>query len=143
MLRRTLALPAALLAAACAAAPEPSRNAAPARPAAEPARPAGPVTAFDGRYVGTLTLNPDRTRRCQAAPNAEREITVSQGRASFLVAPEIRQTLTGAVAPDGSARMAAAIDRSIATTGVFTRDRFLGEYRNGLCSYAVTMRRVD
>jgi hypothetical protein len=109
---------------------------------AEPPR-AAPVTAFDGRYTGTMTLNPDRTRRCPEASSATREATVAQGRARFTVNPAIREVLTGTLDADGSARMASNIDRSIATTGVFTSEAFLGEHRNGLCSYSVNLKKVS
>lgn len=141
-----LSLPAALLLAACAGEPPPSpppghtATAAPA--AAAPAR-TGPVTRFDGRYTGTLALNPDRTRACPPAPQGEREITVRNGRATFVVNPQIRQTQTGTVGAEGSVRMMDSLDRNIATTGMFTEDWFRGEYRNGLCSYAVQMPKRD
>lgn len=134
-----------LLLAACAAEPpQPTPPPAAAAGASSPppaaaAVPAGPVTEFDGRYVGRVTLNPDRTRACPPGPASEREIIVRQGRASFPINPEIRQTLAGTVARDGSARMTSMVDRSIATTGLFTHEGFIGEHRNGLCSYAVRM----
>lgn len=112
------------------------------RPAtAAAAAPAAPVTEFDGSYAGTFTLNPDRTRACPAAPAGERVITVRQGRASLLFNPETRQVLTGTVGASGDVRMADTLDRAIATTGIFAKDRFLGEHRNGVCTYATTMRK--
>lgn len=120
------------------------RAASPPPGTAAPApRPTGPVTTFDGRYSGTMTLNPDRTRACPAAAAAPREATVEQGRARFTVNPAIREVLTGTVGADGSVRMASNIDRSIATTGAFTADGFLGAHRNGLCTYSVNLRKVD
>lgn len=108
---------------------------------AEPARGAGPVTGFDGRYTGSVTLNPDRSRVCRPAPTGEVELVVAQGRARFLFDPALRQTLSGTVGRDGSIRMADIVDNSIATSGVFTDHSFIGEHRNGRCSYAVTLRR--
>lgn len=110
---------------------------------AEPARGAGPgpVTSFDGRYTGPVTLNPDRTRLCRPAPTGEVELVVTQGRARFLFDPALRQTLSGTVGRDGSIRMADIVDNSIATAGVFTDHSFIGEHRNGRCSYAVTLRK--
>jgi hypothetical protein len=130
--------------AACAEAPPappPAATATAGTPAASPPprAPAGPATEFDGRYAGTLELNPDRTRACPPAPAEEREITVQDGHATFLLNPRVRQTQTGTVGRNGSVRMAGMIDRTIATSGVFTGTGFLGEYRNGLCSYAVNM----
>jgi hypothetical protein len=132
----------AALAACADPAPPPSPAAAATAPvtgAATPPRTTGPVNSFDGRYAGTLTLNPDRTRACPPAPQGEREITVRNGRATFVVNPQIRQTQTGTVGAEGSVRMMDSLDRNIATTGMFTEDWFRGEYRNGLCSYAVQM----
>ncbi|MBK1658166.1 hypothetical protein, partial [Paracraurococcus ruber] len=83
--------------------------------------------------------NPDRTRACPPAPAEEREITVRQGRAVLLIDPPTRHVLTGTVGPAGDVRMADNLDRTIATTGIFANSRFLGEHRNGLCSYAVQM----
>lgn len=110
---------------------------------AEPARGAGtgPVTSFDGRYTGTVSLNPDRSRVCRPAPTGEVELVVTQGRARFLFDPALRQTLSGTVGRDGSIRMSDIVDSSIATSGVFTENAFIGEHRNGRCSYAVTLRR--
>jgi hypothetical protein len=110
-------------------------SAAPATPAAS-----GPVTTFDGRYRGAITLNPDRTRRCpDGAPDTE--MTVRGGRATLVVNPATRQTLTGTVGADGTVRLTdALLDRSISTTGVFSTQGFVGEYRNGLCTYVVNLR---
>ncbi|MDO9710009.1 hypothetical protein [Paracraurococcus lichenis] len=144
--RRLLALLAPCLLAACVnetVIPQATDAPGPARPAAAAAPAAGPVTAYDGRYAGTITLNPDRTRACPAAPREQREITVRQGRASFLIVPQTRQTLNGVVGPAGDVRMADTLDRTIATTGAFAEGRFLGEHRNGLCSYAVSMTKQE
>ena len=106
---------------------------------ASASRPPPRVVAFDGRWMGTITLNPDRTRECPRAPSQEREITVTQGRATLVLNPETRQTQTGLVAAEGSVRLVDSLDRTIATTGLFADGVFLGEYRNGLCSYTVRM----
>lgn len=139
----SLPLTVLLALAACAEAPPapPPATTAAATPAASPAprAPAGPVTEFDGHYAGKLELNPDRTRACPPAPAEEREITVQNGRATFFLNPRVQQTQTGTVGRDGSVRMTGMIDRTIATSGVFTEFGFIGEYRNGLCSYAVRM----
>jgi hypothetical protein len=113
-----------------------------ARNAGAPARQAPPppkVTTFDGRWAGTVTLEPDRTRACPRAPSGEREITIEQGRAVFAINPQIRQTQSGFVSADGSVRMVDSLDRGIATTGLFADGVFQGEYRNGLCTYSVRM----
>ena len=107
--------------------------------AASASPPPARVVAFDGRWIGTIVLNPDRTRECPRAPSQEREITVTQGRATFVLNPQTRQTQTGLVAAEGSIRLADSLDRTIATTGLFADGVFLGEYRNGLCTYAVRM----
>ncbi len=133
--RRRLSILPALLAAACAGGEEP-RPAAAARPARASG---GPVTQFDGRYVGTLALQPDRTRRCPEPPNIERELLVQNGRARFMFNPQVQQALTGTVGEDGSVRMADSLDRTIATSGVLSEGGFRGEHRNGLCSYSVQM----
>jgi hypothetical protein len=141
MKARILALLAAGGLAACTnetAIPQPTDAPAP-RPAGAAAAPAGPVTAFDGLYGGSFALNPDRTRACPPAPAGEREITVRGGRASLLLNPQTRQVLNGTVGAGGDVRMADTLDRAIATTGLFAEGRFLGEHRNGLCTYAVTM----
>ena len=116
------------------------RNSGTAGPAASP--PAR-VTSFDGRYTGVITLNPDRTRECPRAPVQEREIAVRQGRATLLLNPQTRQTQSGVVGAEGSLRMVDSLDRTIATTGQFADGIFLGEYRNGLCSYALRMTKRD
>jgi hypothetical protein len=140
--RHLYILPALLAAAACAGGEEPRPAAGAAGPAAA-ARPArasgGPVTQFDGRYVGTLALQPDRTRRCPEPPNIERELLVQNGRARFMFNPQVQQALTGTVGEDGSVRMADSLDRTIATSGVLSEQGFRGEHRNGLCSYSVQM----
>lgn len=143
---RLLALLAPCLLAACV-----NENVIPAateaqngRPAATSAESAGqPVTAFDGRYAGSFTLNPDRTRACPPAQVGERVITVRQGRASLLFNPQTRQVLSGTVGSAGDVRMSDTLDRTIATTGIFSGDRFMGEHRNGLCTYAATMTKRD
>lgn len=146
MTPRILALLAAAGLAACAnetSIPQ-AADTARARPAGQvAAAPAAPVTAFDGRYAGSFTLNPDRTRACPPAPVGEREITVRQGRASLLLNPQARQVLSGTVGASGDVRMADSLDRTIATTGLFAEGRFRGEHRNGLCTYAVAMTRRD
>ena len=76
------------------------------------------------------------------APQADRSITVRQGRATFLIEPAVRHVLTGAVGASGDVRMADSLDRTIATTGIFANDRFQGEHRNGLCSYTVLMNKA-
>ncbi len=134
---------AAALLAACAAEQPPPAAATAAQPRsvapAAAAAPAAPVTRFDGRYAGAFTLLPDRTRRCPEAPAVERELTVRNGRASLMFNPQVQQVLTGAVGADGSARMADSLDRTIATSGLFTDSGFRGEHRNGLCAYSVQM----
>lgn len=132
---RRLVACAALLLSSCADSPAPERAEARPRPAVASA----PVTRFDGRYAGPLTLLPDRTRRCPEAPLIEREITVRNGRASLMFNPQVQQVLTGTVGADGSARIADSLDRTIATSGVFDGNGFLGEHRNGLCAYSVRM----
>ncbi len=142
-MRRLLSAFGLLLLAACTnetALPE--ATSAQARNASAQARPAPPppkVTTFDGRWAGTVTLQPDRTRTCPRAPSGEREIVVDQGRAVFAINPQIRQTQSGYVSADGSIRLVDSLDRGIATTGLFADGVFQGEYRNGLCAYAVRM----
>jgi len=139
--RRHLSILPALLAAACAGgeSPPPTPRAAAPAAASRPAQASGPVTKFDGRYVGTLALQPDRTRRCPEPPNIERELFVQNGRARFNFNPQVQQVLTGTVGQDGSVRMADSLDRTIATSGVLNEQGFRGEHRNGLCSYSVQM----
>lgn len=140
-----LALLAPCILAACVnetAIPEATDSSA-SRPAALHSQASAPVTAFDGQYTGKLTLNPDRTRACPPAPAGERSITIRQGRATLLLNPETRQVLSGTVGTAGDVRMSDSLDRTIATTGVFSDGRFVGEYRNGLCTYAVSMTKRD
>lgn len=127
--------------AGCAADPAPTAS-APRATASAPRPPAGPVTSFDGQYTGQIKLNPDRTRRCPPAPAQELTLTLRDGRGSFLVNPTTRQTLTGTVGQNGDIRLADSLDRTIATSGVFTEQGFVGEYRNGLCNYAVHLRKA-
>ncbi|NOG71852.1 hypothetical protein [Roseicella sp. DB1501] len=110
----------------------------PDRPA-QASAPRPPVTEFDGTYAGKFTLNPDRTRACPQAPMADRTLTVKQGRATLLMNPRTQHVLTGTVGEAGDLRVSDNLDRTIATSGTFTDGRFLGEHRNGLCSYAVIM----
>ena len=119
--------------------PEATDTAAAKSAAATASPPSAPVTAFDGTYVGRITLNPDRTRACPPTPQEERSITVRQGRATFLIEPAVRHVLSGAVGASGDVRMADSLDRTIATTGIFANNRFQGEHRNGLCTYTVLM----
>jgi hypothetical protein len=108
--------------------------------AAGPAAPAPPpVTAFDGRYAGKVTLNPDRSRACPPAPAEDLVITVRQGRASLLIDPANKHVLVGAVGAAGDVRMSDALDRSIATSGLFDKGHFIGEHHVGRCTYAVSM----
>ncbi len=137
--RRLSILPALLAAVACAGGEEPRPAPRASAPAAPRAKAFGPATGFDGRYVGTLALQPDRTRRCPEPPNTERELLVRNGRASFMFNPQVQQVLTGTVGADGSVRMADSLDRTIATSGVLSDQGFRGEHRNGLCSYSVQM----
>jgi hypothetical protein len=101
------------------------------------------VTRHDGRYIGSLTLNADRTRACPAATGDDKVLTVSQGRGGFIVNPVSRQTLLGTVRSDGTVRLTDMVDRSIAVTGSFDGNRFNGLYRNGLCSYVVVLTKRD
>lgn len=128
-----------LLLGGCETPTEPRPAAAGAPRAA--ATPALPVDRFDGRYAGTVTLLPDRTRVCPESPAVEREMTVRNGRAVLALNPQNQQTLSGTIAPEGSVRMADSIDRNIATSGLFTATGFRGEHRTGLCTYAVQMTR--
>jgi len=105
--------------------------------AAVPSAPPRPVTAHDGRYLGPVSLNPDRTRECPRPPAVDREISVVQGRATFRLDPDRGVVQSGTIGPEGSIRMADPVDRTIATTGVFADGIFLGTYRNGFCSYAI------
>ncbi|HYZ34521.1 MAG TPA: hypothetical protein VE684_19820 [Crenalkalicoccus sp.] len=139
-MRRLPGLAALLALAACGGDPPPPP---PAQGGATPAAatPATRTTAFDGRYVGRLTLNPDRTRSCPEPPEGNREITVADGRATFVLSRQPLQQQAGTVGADGSVRLSDLYDRALATTGLFTGTEFLGEYRNGRCSYAVRMQR--
>jgi len=131
---------AATLLAACAAEPPPPPP--PAAPgAAVPVRRAAPPTRFDGRYTGVFVLNPDRSRSCPKLDAQERAMSVQAGRGGLELNPATRQVLTGFVTEDGSLRLVDSIDRTIATEGIFTDNTFLGEHRNGLCSYAVRLRK--
>jgi len=100
-------------------------------------------TRFDGRYTGPLVLNPDRTRSCPKLDAQERVLTVQGGRGTLEIEPATRQILSGFVDSQGALRLADRIDRTIATEGIFTDSTFLGEHRNGLCSYAVRLRKRE
>ncbi|TCZ63293.1 hypothetical protein [Roseicella aquatilis] len=149
MLRTLLpALLAPCLLAACVnetVIPEATNAAAPRRTVASaaPTPPPAPVTEFDGQYAGRITLNPDRSRACPAAPASDLTITVKQGRGSFLIDPANQRVLVGTVGSSGDVRMADALDRTIATTGIFDRGRFIGEHKVGRCTYAVSMSKRD
>jgi len=137
--RTTLASLALLALAGCA-----NDAAAPAATgvsAVRPAAPAPPVTAFDGRYAVSFTLNPDRSKTCPPGPGDQRELLVTNGQATLTINAQNGQVLRGRVGEAGEARMADRLDRSIATTGQFIGDRFTGEHRNGVCGYAVAGRK--
>jgi hypothetical protein len=125
----------------CTDAPDPPAISGGRVTATSAARDTGPVTTFDGSYQGTATLNPDRSRRCPEPPPSL-EATVRQGRASLVLNPATRQTLRGTVGADGSVRMVDVVDRAIMTSGIFTADTFLGTHRSGVCSYAVSLRKI-
>ena len=101
----------------------------------------GPVTTFDGTYQGTATLNPDRSRRCPDPPPTL-EATVRQGRASLVINPVTRQTLSGTVGADGDVRMVDVVDRNVMTSGIFSAQGFMGQHRAGVCTYAITLKRL-
>jgi len=137
----TRALLAAALLAGCAAEPPPLP---PTQGGTAPAAiRQAPPTRFDGRYTGPLILNPDRTRTCPKLDAQERVLTVQGGRGALEIEPATRQVLSGFVDSQGALRMADRIDRTIATEGIFTESTFLGEHRNGLCSYAVRLRKRE
>ena len=128
--------------AGCATDDPPTPSAPRSTASAAPRAPTGPVTSFDGRYSGQIKLNPDRTRQCPQAPAQDLTLTLRDGRGTFLVNPATRQTLSGTVGQNGDIRLADPLDRTIATSGVFTEQGFVGEYRNGLCNYAVHLRKA-
>lgn len=101
----------------------------------------GPVTTFDGTYQGTATLNPDRSRRCPDPPPSL-EATVRQGRASLVVNPVTRQTLSGTVGADGDVRMVDVVDRTVMTSGIFNATSFTGRHQAGICSYAISLKKL-
>ncbi len=101
----------------------------------------GPVTTFDGTYQGTATLNPDRSRRCPDPPPSL-EATVRQGRASLVINPVTRQTLSGTVGADGDVRMVDVVDRNVMTTGIFNAISFTGRHQAGVCTYAISLRKL-
>lgn len=119
----------------------PPETAVRSRPAAAVSAPAGPVTTFDGRYTGTVVLNPDRSGECPRLPAQPREVVVEAGRATFRLNPEVGQVQAGAVSADGAVRMTDPLDRTIATTGQFVDGTFVGTYRNNRCSYSLRMRK--
>ena len=101
----------------------------------------GPITTFDGTYQGTATLNPDRSRRCPDPPPSL-DATVRQGRASLVINPSTRQTLSGTVGADGSVRMVDVVDRAIMTSGIFNAEGFTGRHQAGVCSYAISLKKL-
>lgn len=124
--------------------PEATGDAAPRRSvAATPTPPPAPITEFDGHYAGKVTLNPDRSRACPPAPAGDLTLDVRQGRATLEIDPANRRVLTGTVGASGDVRMAEALDRTIATTGIFDKGRFIGEHKVGRCTYAVSMAKRD
>jgi hypothetical protein len=101
--------------------------------AAAPSRSNTPVTKFDGEWALSFTANPSRAQQCPSAPSREVPLTVEQGRATL----QMGKTYTGLVNEGGEARIADRMDRTIAILGSFQGERFVGEFRNGTCSYAV------
>lgn len=119
-----------------------TRSQEPARPAAAvPAAPEPPVSRFNGRYVGTILLNPDRSRTCFPASTTERVMQVANGQVTVTINPELRQVLLGTVRPDGSLRARENLDRTIVLDGLLDGTQFLGTFTNGRCTFAVSLRR--
>ena len=69
-------------------------------------------------------------------------MNVRGGRGSLVINPAARQTLTGTVGSDGAIRLVDNVDRAIVTTGIISTQGFSGQHRNGLCTYAVSLRLV-
>jgi hypothetical protein len=97
-------------------------------------RTAAPVTKFDGEWGLNFTANPSRAQQCPPAPSREVPLTVNQGKAEL----QMGKTYSGVVNEGGEVRIADRMDRSIAILGSFQGERFVGEFRNGTCSYAVS-----
>ena len=104
---------------------------------ATPKRSAAPVTRFDGDWGLNFTSNPSRAQQCPPPPTREVILAVNQGRAEL----QMGKTYTGMVNEGGEVRIADRLDRSIAILGSFQGERFVGEFRNGTCSYAVSGRK--
>ena len=81
MIRALVPFSAAALLAACANEAPPPAATAPARAAPAPAAaPVAPVTRFDGRYVGVLALQPDRTRKARVRAEAAAAATANRAK---------------------------------------------------------------
>jgi hypothetical protein len=103
--------------------------------AASPA--AGPVTTFDGEWGLRFTTTPSAARQCPPAPSRDVIMAVEQGRAQL----NMGKTYSGSVNTGGEVRVADRMDRSIAIIGAFRGENFVGDFRNGNCSYAVAGRK--
>jgi hypothetical protein len=109
--------------------------AAAAAPAATTA--AGPVTTFDGEWGLRFTSNPSTAKQCPPPPSRDVVLAVDQGQAQL----NMGKTYSGPVNAGGEVRIADRMDRSIAILGAFQGENFVGQFRNGTCSYAVAGRK--
>jgi hypothetical protein len=115
--------------------PPAAAAAAAAAPAASTA--AGPVTTFDGEWGLRFTSNPSTAKQCPPPPSRDVVLAVDQGRAQL----NMGKTYSGPVNAGGEVRIADRMDRSIAILGAFQGENFVGQFRNGTCSYAVAGRK--
>jgi len=106
-------------------------------PAAAASATAAAVTTFDGEWGIRFATNPSTAKQCPPAPSRDVVMNVDQGRAQL----SMGKLYSGAVNPGGEARIADRMDRSIAIIGAFRGETFVGEFRNGNCSYAVNGRK--
>ena len=114
---------------------QPAAAAAAATAAATPA--AAPVTTFDGEWGLRFTTNPSMAKQCPPPPSRDVILAVDQGRAQL----SMGKSYSGLVNAGGEVRIADRMDRSIAILGAFRGENFVGQFRNGNCSYAVAGRK--
>lgn len=95
------------------------------------------ATAFDGQYVGQLTLSSVIKGDCTKPPlGSLYPLTVSRGQVRFLYTPRFSTTLIGTVDKNGAFKAAARASKGIVTmTGQIRGDNVTATIRSPSCNY--------
>ena len=103
--------------------------------------PQGP-SAFDGQYVGELTLTKVIDGDCTPPPlGSLYPLTVSRGEIRFSYLPRFATTLIGRVGGDGSFKAAARLKRgSVQMTGRIEGNKVTADIASPSCNYTFRSR---